>query len=229
MEVRCFLSQHFGYNISDYPFWRYSDSVFRIKLPHALSRAIVIEEGNVWGTHHGWVMMEWDTMWNARRQEKHFRVRVKITDFPEEFWHPLFIQQVAAQFGDIQRTDEENIQGSNHRNLCLWVRCSDPRRIPYSSVLPYGSHWKECFIQVISWEYTGDLPPAPDLPPPEDSGDRYGSNSADIEYFVRRTMIQFHDSINAYNRAQPSSPEPSSPSNPTDCSAPSPQQVLSRA
>lgn len=149
-QVLQFLFNTFGGNQGDYQYWRCSPTTFRIQLPHALSMPLVIDEGNLWGARTGWRLMKWDTNWDARFQNKNFRVRIKVTKFPEEFWHPFFIQQLAAQIGDLERTDEENIRGTNHMNLCLWVRCIDPKRIPYYMVLPFGNQWKECDIQVIA-------------------------------------------------------------------------------
>lgn len=211
-----YLMDNFGGNMQDYKYWKCGPTTFRIQLPHALSRYLVLENSRRWGEQNGWTMTDWDPYVDARIQEKPFRVRVKITQFPEEFWHPFFIQQVVAQFGDLELTDGENITGHNHRSLGLWVRCIDPRRIPYYTDLPYGRLWKECIIQVITWEYMGEMPPDPSPMPPGDSSDRYGSEGGQTEYYVRRSMTGFHDRIMNWRRAQPSSPEPSSDSNQTD-------------
>ena len=201
-QVQRFLATTFAGTAQDYKYWKCSPTAFRIQLPHTLSRFLVIQEGNVWGEQHGWRFTEWDTDWDARHQVKPYRVRVRVTEFPEEFWHPFFIQQLVAQFGEIESTDEENIQGPNHMNLHLWVRIIDPRRIPYFSVLPYGCQWKECTITVIAWEFIGEMPADADLPPPEDNGNRYGPYAQDNEYYLRQSLLQFHDSLTAAHHSQ---------------------------
>lgn len=106
-------------------------------------------------------------------------------------------------------------------NLHLWVRLIDPRRIPFFSVLPYGCQWKECTITVLAWEFIGEMPADADLPPPEDNGNRCGPYARDNEYYVRQTLLQFHDCLTAANQPPPSPPEPSSDSTQTDSNEPS--------
>ena len=69
-EVLNFLAAAFGFQPGDYKYWRCSPSTFRIELPHALSRQLVIEEGNIWGLQAGWAFLAWDTTWDARLQPK---------------------------------------------------------------------------------------------------------------------------------------------------------------
>lgn len=90
------------------------------------------------GEEADWRFLEWDTEWDARVQVKTFRVLVRITNYPEEFWHPVFINQLISQFGDVQKIDQENLGGNDQLITCISISGPDASTLAgYCMHLPF--------------------------------------------------------------------------------------------
>lgn len=157
-EVQYYLAGRYGGPPERFTQWRRSIDVYLIKLPHNLTPQSVVYEGREWGNESGWIIREWDVTRGGHNQPKLFTVSIKVTEFPLEFWHPFFVHMVMAEFGYTSHINNDNMPGDDRSELNITVRTIDPRRIPYSTVLPFGSLWKECYFEITGWEYIGNQP-----------------------------------------------------------------------
>lgn len=183
-EVQRYLARRYGGQTDQYRQRRCSHNTYMIRLPLNLDRDQVITYANLWGILAGWEMSPWNMEQCAFLQPGGFKVYIKITNFPYEFWHPSFVQMVVAPFGDAEQIDNENLWGEDATEINVTVNCLDPKRIPPSSILPFGDeYWKECFIEIVGWEYN--------YSPPEEG--RYDPGE---EENARDSLIAAHERMN---------------------------------
>lgn len=114
---------------------------------------------------------------------------------------------VVTQFGSTIHIDEENLWGENCTELRVQFTCIDPKRIPFSSLLPFSNSWEECYIEIVGWEYLDNPPPEARYEPDEDED-------------ARTSLVGAHEKLLLY-MAQRSPP----PSSSSSASSVTPEQV----
>lgn len=102
----------------------------------------LIMNSQEWGHASGWLIGAWDTMRGAHKQPK--------------LLASVFRSDMVAGFGDVYHLEHENMDGKYRAEINITVACIDPKRIPFSSLLSFNSHWKECFIEVVRWDYISE-------------------------------------------------------------------------
>lgn len=208
-EVIQHLTQRYGGLSSNYPYWKISKTAYRIQLPPGLDRARTINEIQGWGLSKNWEFNFWNDDETTHTQPKLYRVRIKITNFPYNFWSPSFIKQVISHFGEVEHIDEANICGVERAAIYVWVECIDPKRIPFSSILPFGDKWKECFFSVMGWQYMAWIPPEARYTSQEEDEEQGTAQSNDLEgqdSQARGSLLAAHDRLMNYLAGQRRSP-----------------------
>lgn len=205
-QVQQFLVNAFGGSTSDYPYYKRGPNQYLLMLPLEMEKSIVVNRGTAWGQGTNWEFYYWNEEEESHSLTNHFRVRLNILNFPIKFWHPKFINQVVAEFGEVETIDEENIIGPDRSSLNLWIVCADPGRIPASKVLPFGDRWTQCYINIVGWRYIGWIPLEARLVENDGQG-RVVHLDGDFKH-ARETLRLAHDRIRFYlaGRSPTSSP-----------------------
>ncbi|KAF3335382.1 hypothetical protein FCM35_KLT19889 [Carex littledalei] len=158
LTVQIFLANVFGGHTFHYQYLKYTRTSFIIQLPQGLDRNQVVDMRNRWGEIANWKFQPWSADEEASYQPNRVKVRLHVTDFPLDFWHPKFIKQVLSCCGEVTHIDEGHVARNDRTCLKLWIYCIDPRRIPPVIDIPYINRFKTCAIQVIRWDYSGTFP-----------------------------------------------------------------------
>lgn len=149
-EVQRYLVRRYGGPPKQYTAKRVYRNTYAIQLPPGEDKDRVVAQANIWGTMAGWEITPWDVERTAFLQPDRFKVYIRITNFPFEFWNPFFVHLVVAQFGDAEQIDSDNMWGDDRSAIAISLLCLDPKRIPFSSQIPFGTEfWKECFIEIV--------------------------------------------------------------------------------
>lgn len=157
-EVQCYLARKYGGPPERFTQWQTKQDVYVVQIPAEIPTDTVIREGAEWAYESGWLIKQWNIMKKSYQQFRWFKIHIRITEFPLEFWHPFFLNMVLAEFGEAYRLDEENMWGETRTEINAYMTIIDPKRVPFSTTLPFLNRWKECFFEIISWEYEGDQP-----------------------------------------------------------------------
>lgn len=209
-NVQHYLYNTYGGAYMQYAPLKYSKDIFLFQLPAGLDHEEVIDAGNEWGSSQEWSFRYFDIDADAGMQSKPYRVRLHITNFPLDFWHESFMQEACAGFGEVRHIDEEFIRRNDRSTLALDIICIDPRRIPPTSILPFGNKWKKIYIYIAGWEYNEWTPEEAKLTRNEYRS--LVSLTAGTADLYQTTLIAAHDKLQRFlNSAQQLTP-PASPS-----------------
>lgn len=157
-EVQYYLARTYQKQYLEFPAIKHSPNTYLVELTPDIVQDEVIEAGNAWGFHTEWYFEQWDVNEDAGFEPKGFRVSLRIDKFPLDFWDQSFIHQAISEFGEVLHIEEQFIHGNDRSSRILDMACIDPKRIPFSSVLPYGKRWKKMLIQILGWKYIGWVP-----------------------------------------------------------------------
>lgn len=194
----------------EFPALKHSHNTFLVELPSELNQEEVIEAANLWGFHTEWYFQPFDVNEDSGFEPKCFRVHLQITKFPLDFWHRSFISQAISEFGEVLHIEEQYIEGHDRTQLLLLITCIDPKRIPFSTTLPYGKRWKEMHIQIIGWEYSQWVPDDARLTAAEQRD--LATVTGRTPLFPRIALIAAQDKIQRFYNTPHSPTPPASPS-----------------
>lgn len=190
-QVQVFLAATFGGIPGHYPYKRIAGAAYIVMLPATLDQSQVVNAGDIWGVRTKWQFDFWDSEGVSYGIKNQFRVKIKITNFPFTFWHQKYIKHVVSEFGEVVQIDNENLDGDNWSCIRLWLECSDPKRIPLSSVLPRSTRWSECYIQIEDWKFIGWVPPFFRLMAPDEDDAPYVHQGSSMD--ARQTLLLAQD------------------------------------
>lgn len=207
-DVKYYLANTYLRRHYEFPALKHSPNTYLI--PRDLNQDEVIEAGNLWGFHTEWYFHQWDVNEDSGFEPKWFRVQLKIENFSLYFWHTSFIQQAISQCGEVLHIEEEFITEIDRTHLLLEMACIDPKRILFSSTLPYGKRWKEMHIQIMSWKYNHWVPEEARLTPHEQQ--LLAMEIGRTPNFPRHALLAAQEKIqHFYNTPHSPTPPPSPP------------------
>lgn len=138
-----------------YPYLKYSKNSYIVKLPHGLNNNEIVNLSSQLGKLTDSRFHAWSANEESHYASPRFCVHLEVLNFPLDFWHPKFIKEVMASFGEVLYIDDEHILDNDRTCLKLWITCHGPRRIPPTVDILYNNKYKVCFIHMLWWEYNG--------------------------------------------------------------------------
>lgn len=106
------------------------------------------------------------------------RVKISITDFPLDYWHPLYVHQALTSMGEVTDIHSSCVFWDDRTVITLWLDTLDTKLIPFTLWVGHENNMTECSIFL---EGRQDPRPPPLQPPPPDQEDAIQSGQQPIQ------------------------------------------------
>lgn len=116
-----------------------------------------------WETHH-LAVHPWQTLDGSAASPLAQRVTIKVTDFPLDYWHPVYFRQATSSLGTLLGMAPEAIEG-NMATIRLLIATHDLSLIPPTITLHHNNRTSICPV-FLEGNPDRAPPPPPGLPPP---------------------------------------------------------------
>lgn len=132
---------------------------FLIALPEHLNRGMVLGALTPWANNNNVAFSLYDYTQPWKPTPISFRVYLRVSSYPTEFWHHSYFSLLTAGFGEVLYADQANTLGRDRSTLRLTIRAFDPSLIPSTMIVHCQNGWTRCRLAIIGWEADeSDLP-----------------------------------------------------------------------